>query len=113
VIKDVLAPNTLEVLFLQDRRKGPAPPPVSIESIFKGALKRHRLSLRKLLLDSSAKSVPNGPPSSPESIRWHHWVLTTDIVLYITSGRMSNLRELAVSLAYVDWVSIGPTSPVP
>jgi hypothetical protein len=27
------------------------------------------------------------------------------MVLYITSGRMSNLKELAVSLDYKDWVS--------
>lgn len=102
-INETLAPNTLEVLFLQDRRRGPAPPLVTVDAIFKGALKRHRSSLRKLLLDSSAKVIPGVSTSSAENNRWTHWVLTTEMVLYITSGRMSNLRELAVSLAYADW----------
>ncbi|KAL8303524.1 hypothetical protein RB600_007128 [Gaeumannomyces tritici] len=102
-INETLAPNTLEVLFLQDRRRGPAPPLVTVDAIFKGALKRHRSSLRKLLLDSSVKVIPGVQTSPAENNRWTHWVLTTEMVLYITSGRMSNLRELAASLAYVDW----------
>ncbi|KAL8420243.1 hypothetical protein RB594_003139 [Gaeumannomyces avenae] len=102
-INETLAPNTLEVLFLQDRRRGPAPPLVTVDAIFKGALKRHRSSLRKLLLDSSVKVIPGMQTSPAENNRWTHWVLTTEMVLYITSGRMSNLRELAASLAYVDW----------
>ncbi|KLU87358.1 F-box domain-containing protein [Magnaporthiopsis poae ATCC 64411] len=102
-INETLAPNTLEVLFLQDRRRGPAPPQVTVDAIFRGALKRHRSSLRKLLLDSSARIIPDVPASSAEINRWTHWVLTTEMVLYITSGRMSKLRELAASLAYQDW----------
>lgn len=107
-IKETLAPNTLEVLFLQDRRRGNGPPPVMIDFIFKGALKRHRLSLQKLLLDSSAKSATPSTTAGPDAIRWRNWALTTEIVLYITSGRMCNLKELAVSLDYKDWV----TSPM-
>lgn len=106
-IKETLAPNTLEVLFLQDRRRGSSPPQVGIEQIFKGALKRHRLSLRKLLLDSSMKpNIQN--TATIENTRWRNWVLTTDMMVYITSGRMSNLRELAVSLDYKDWVRNNP-----
>ncbi|KAK4240687.1 hypothetical protein C8A03DRAFT_13019 [Achaetomium macrosporum] len=93
-IKETLAPNSLEVLFLQDRKR--ASPPIPLETIFKGAIKRHSASLRKLLLDSTSKLAV-------ESTRWRQWALTTDVVLYITSGRMSNLRELAVSLQYKDW----------
>ncbi|EON97796.1 putative f-box domain-containing protein [Phaeoacremonium minimum UCRPA7] len=100
-IKETLAPNTLEALFLQDRRRASGPPPVTIDAIFRGALKRHRLSLRKLLLDSAAKALATG--SGPENIRWRNWVLSTEMILYITSGRMSNLRELAVSMDYRDW----------
>ncbi|KAH8893757.1 hypothetical protein GQ53DRAFT_821668 [Thozetella sp. PMI_491] len=97
-IKETLAPNSLEILFLQDRRRhATGPPPVTIDQIFKGAIKRHRSSLRKLLLDSSARIT------SETTTRWRYWLLTTEILEYITSGRMSNLRELAVSLAYKDW----------
>lgn len=103
-IKETLAPNTLEILFLQDRRRGSGPPPVTIDQIFKGALKRHRSSLRKLLLDSAIKGTVT-TTSAVENTRWQNWVLTTDILMYITSGRMSNLRELAVSLDFKDWVS--------
>jgi hypothetical protein len=102
LIKETLAPNSLEVLFLQDRKR--ASPPIPLDAIFKGAIKRHSASLRKLLLDSSSKLVV-------ESTRWRQWALTTDIMLYITSGRMANLRELAVSLEYKDWVSIAPVFP--
>ncbi len=99
-IKETLAPNSLEILFLQDRRRlGTGPPPVTIDQIFKSAIRRHRSSLRKLLLDSSQRV------STSDNLRWRNWVLTSEILLYITSGRMSNLRELAVALDYKDWVS--------
>lgn len=106
-IRETLAPNSLETLFLQDRRRsnssaGSGPPPVTVETIFKGAIKRHRASLHRLLLDSSAK-IPNGP--NGESTRWRSWCLPTEMLQYVTSGRMSNLRELAVSIDYKDWVS--------
>lgn len=99
-IKETLAPNSLEVLFLQDRRRS-SPPLVTIEQIFKGAIKRHRSSLRKLLLDSTDK--PHGPTTANDGNRWRNWVLTSDMVAYITSGRMRNLRELAVAMHYKDW----------
>lgn len=101
-LTEILAPNTLEVLFLQDRRRSPVAPTVSIESIFKGPLKRHRTSLRKLLLDSSARN-PKVGPAAVDSNRWRHWVLSSKILHYITSGRLANLRELAVSITYADW----------
>ncbi|KAI0021526.1 hypothetical protein F4780DRAFT_770208 [Xylariomycetidae sp. FL0641] len=98
-IKETLAPNTLEVLFLQDRRRSGLPS-VTIDQIFKGAIKRHRSSLKKLLIDSSAhKSRAAGL----ESGRWMQWVLSTEMVTYITSGRMANLKELAVAFDYKDW----------
>ncbi|KAI1382249.1 hypothetical protein F4677DRAFT_440049 [Hypoxylon crocopeplum] len=93
-IKETLAPNSLEVLFLQDRRHTHAPA-VKVDQIFKGAIKRHRSSLKKLLLDSSNKLGENR--------RWGCWVLSSDIVSYITSGRMPNLKELSASFDYKDW----------
>ncbi|KAI1780055.1 hypothetical protein F4818DRAFT_163544 [Hypoxylon cercidicola] len=92
-IKDTLAPNSLEVLFLQDRRRTLGA--VKIGQIFKGAIKRHRLSLKKLLLDSSDESG--------EGRRWASWVLSSEIVSYITSGRMPNLKELSAAFDYKDW----------
>ncbi|AEO65445.1 uncharacterized protein THITE_68231 [Thermothielavioides terrestris NRRL 8126] len=93
-IKETLAPNSLELLFLQDVRH--TGDPIPLNDIFRGAIKRHASSLRKLLLDSSSRQTA-------VNNRWVHWALTTDMVQYITSGRMSNLRELAVSLEYKDW----------
>ncbi|KAJ2891266.1 putative f-box domain-containing protein [Zalerion maritima] len=97
-LKDTLAPNSLEVLYLQDRKRS-LPPGVEIDAIFKGPIRRHRESLRKLLLDSSERRGMQGS----DSIRWRHWVLKTDIVNFITSGRMPQLKELSVSLEYKDW----------
>ncbi|KAJ0114350.1 f-box domain-containing protein [Diaporthe amygdali] len=104
-IKETLAPNSLECLFLQDRRRGTAasaPPQVTIDSIFKGAIKRHRNSLKKLLLDSSNKTTSSGA-NSAETMRWRSWCLTSDLLQYITSGRMKKLKELSVSIDYKDW----------
>ncbi|KAM7221613.1 hypothetical protein V8F06_003004 [Rhypophila decipiens] len=102
-IKETLAPNTLETLFLQDRKRGSSPPAVQLDAIFKGALKRHRTSIQKLLLDSSAKPSTHPPPVGENNNRWKNWVLNTEVLTYITSGRMPNLKELAVSLDYKDW----------
>lgn len=107
-IKETLAPNSLECLFLQDRRRGTAasaPPQVTIDSIFKGAIKRHRNSLKKLLLDSSNKTTSSGA-NSAETMRWRSWCLTSDLLQYVTSGRMRKLKELSVSIDYKDWVII-------
>ncbi|KAF7535975.1 hypothetical protein G7Z17_g13119 [Cylindrodendrum hubeiense] len=51
-LKETLAPNSLEVLFLHDRRRT-SRPVVPIAPIFTGVVKRHHASLKKLLLDSS------------------------------------------------------------
>lgn len=95
-IKETLAPNSLEVLFLQDRRRTPLPA-VKLDQIFKGAIKRHKSSLKKLLLDSSDESL--------EGRRWSNWVLSSEMVSYITSGKMPNLKELSAAFDYKDWVS--------
>ncbi|KAL2280724.1 hypothetical protein FJTKL_12423 [Diaporthe vaccinii] len=112
-IKETLAPNSLECLFLQDRRRGTAasaPPQVTIDSIFKGAIKRHRNSLKKLLLDSSNKTTSSGA-NSAETMRWRSWCLTSDLLQYVTSGRMKKLKELSVSIDYKDWVIMSCSPP--
>lgn len=101
-LKETLAPNTLEILFLQDRRRN-GPPPVSINDIYRGPLRRHRRSMKKLLIDSSDK-IPKGP-NNPSEVRWRAWMLNHEVLAYITSGSMTNLRELSVAIDYKDWVS--------
>ncbi|ROV97884.1 hypothetical protein VSDG_04843 [Cytospora chrysosperma] len=105
-IKETLAPNSLETLFLQDRRRSSSPstpPPVTIDAIFRGAIRRHRNSLRKLLLDSSASTEQSGT-NSADNTRWRSWCLTSDVLQYITSGRMKRLKELSVAIDYKDWL---------
>lgn len=104
-IKETLAPNSLEVFFLHDRRQSPAPS-VPVDQIFKSVIVRHRSSLRKLLLDSSEKRGRNNAGLSP--LRWRAWAPTSDMVLYMTSGKMSKLTELSIALYYRDWVSSNP-----
>lgn len=96
-IKETLAPDSLETLYLQDTRlNGPAPP-VKLHKIFQ-AIEVHSSSLRALLLDSS------GPTPRTNCSRWRYWSLTTNTLRYITSGRMVNLKQLSVSLYYSAWV---------
>lgn len=100
-LKETLAPNSLEVLFLQEGRSYTSA--VTVDAIYRGPLRRHRSSLKKLMIDSSEKG-PDGHATN--SSRWRRWMLNREILTFITSGRMSSLRELAVSIDYKDWVSI-------
>jgi hypothetical protein len=97
-LKETLAPNSLEVLFLQEARSYNSN--VTIDNIYRGPIRRHRASLKKLMIDSSEKG-----DDSFGSTRWRRWMLTTEIITYMTSGRMSALRELGVALDYQHWVS--------
>jgi len=99
-VRETLAPNSLEVLFLQDARAYPSS--VSIESIFKGAIKRHRGSLKKILIDSSEKDIDGIPTSSG---RWRRWLLNRDVLAFVCSGKMPALKELGMAIDYRDWVS--------
>lgn len=99
-LKETLAPNSLEVLFLQEARSYPST--VTIEAIFKGPMRRHRTSLKKLLIDSSEKA-PDGAPTG--SSRWRKWILNREILAFICSGKMPRLRELGMAVEYRDWVS--------
>ncbi|OBT53144.1 hypothetical protein VE04_08080 [Pseudogymnoascus sp. 24MN13] len=100
-LKDTLAPNTLEVLFLQDRRQKTSSS-VTIDAIYKGPLRRHRKSLKKLLIDSSDR-IPRGPSVSSETARWRTWMLSNEALSYITSGNMTSLKELSIAIDYRDW----------
>lgn len=105
-LKETLAPNTLEVLFLQDRRRTPSPH-VSIDAIYKGALRRHRSSLTKVMLDSADK-IPKTPNNVGLSPRWRTWMANRELLNFFTSGKMSNLKELGIAIDYKDWVGAMP-----
>lgn len=101
-MKEAIAPNTMETIFLQDRQRT-SKPSVTLEQVFKCTVKRHRNSLKKLLIDSSEKKTTNliGVPG-----RWKHWAIRDEFLSYITSGRMASLRELGMVIDVKDWVSI-------
>lgn len=105
-LKETLAPNSLEWLFLQDGgnvlfeqhgERGPYNSQVTVDSILKGPLRRHRSSLKKLLIDSTS--------SLSSTASWRKWLPDRDVLLYIVSGKMSALRELAICIDHKDWVS--------
>ncbi|KAI1623564.1 hypothetical protein EDD37DRAFT_631959 [Exophiala viscosa] len=95
-IKDTLAPDSLEWLFLQDNSICKSQ--VSIDMIYKGAIRRHRSSLTKLLIDSTLRSED---PETPGT-NWRRWVFNRELITCITSGKMK-LRELSMSIDYKDW----------
>ncbi|KAL8820008.1 MAG: hypothetical protein Q9223_001679 [Gallowayella weberi] len=103
-LKDTLAPNSLETLFLQDGGivnsngalgRGPYDSMVTIDSIYRGPLRRHRLSLKKVLIDSTQRAR--------DHVKWRKWKLDREALSYVTSGQMSALREISCSLDYKDW----------
>ncbi|KAI7665711.1 hypothetical protein KC318_g6951 [Hortaea werneckii] len=97
-LKETLAPNSLEVLFLQEARQCNSS--VSMESVFRGPLRRHRNSLKKLLIDSSEKS-PEGLPIN--SSRWRKWLVGREVLGYFCGGKMPALREVGMAIDYRDW----------
>lgn len=99
-LKETLAPNSLEVLFLQEGRSYSST--VTVDAIYRGPMRRHRTSLKKLMIDSSEKGQDR---HTANNSRWRRWMMNREILTFITSGRMSSLRELAVSIDYKDWVS--------
>ena len=94
-LSKTLAPNSLEWLFLQDNQGLPSP--VTVDAIYKGPLRRHRASLTKLMVDSSPGVVGSLARRSMK------WMLNRDLLTFLTSGKMSKLRELAVVVEYKDW----------
>ena len=93
-IKDALAPDSLEWLFLQEHSGWRST--VTVDTISK-AIRRHRGSLRKLLIDSEIVKAGEPVPGS-----WKRWLVNRELLTYITSGKMQ-LRELSLSIDYKDW----------
>ena len=97
-LKNTLAPNSLEWMFLQDDASK-SPSAVTLDSIYRGPLKRHRGSLTKVMVDSAY-----GPVSSrARSVAARKWMFSREVLAFVTSGKMSRIRELAMSIEYRDW----------
>ncbi|KAH7034985.1 uncharacterized protein B0I36DRAFT_317365 [Microdochium trichocladiopsis] len=101
-LRETLAPNSLEGLYLQARRAS-GTPAVGLTQIMKGPVRRHQASLRNLRLDSVF--FREGPRVDPVSsgIGRSHWAFSSSWVTYLTSGRMRSLRELAISFDTRAW----------
>lgn len=96
-LKEALAPNSLEEMFLQDGRDYSSN--VKLDAIFQGPIRRHRGSLTKVMIDSAI-----GMAGKSSNQQRKKWMLNTESLAFITSGKMSSLQELAISLDYKDWV---------
>lgn len=96
-LKESLAPNSLEELFLQDGRDYSSN--VKLDAIFQGPIRRHRGSLTKVMIDSAI-----GMAGKPRNQQRRKWMLNAELLAFITSGKMNSLQELAISLDYKDWV---------
>ena len=97
-LKETLAPNSLEWMLLQER--GQYVSPVTVEAIYRGPLRHHRGSLRKVLIDSSDAPTEH----RTRSLKWKKWIVNRDTLTFITSGKMCCLRELGIAVDYKDWV---------
>ncbi|KAI5778598.1 hypothetical protein EDC01DRAFT_622573 [Geopyxis carbonaria] len=90
-IRDTLPPNSLEILFLQETTTTTN---VTMDSIFKGAIRKHKGSLKKLLIDSK---------NHDETGDFYKWVFGKELLSFVSSGKMPNLRELGMAIEHKDW----------
>lgn len=97
-LKHALAPDTLEWLFLQDANMHGSSS-VTLDAIYRGPLRRHRSSLTKLMIDSASRSQGNRMHGGTA----RKWMLTREVLTFISSGKMSRLRELAMAIQHKDW----------
>ncbi|KAI4800099.1 hypothetical protein E4T44_11784, partial [Aureobasidium sp. EXF-8845] len=95
-IKETLRPNSLESVFLLHSSSDPTS--VSLDTIFKGVVRRHRTSLRKLLIDSGERGSETLPGAS---VIWRQWMFDRDIINFL--GKMPCLKELGAALDVRDW----------
>ena len=107
-LKRALAPNSLEQLFLQETC--PPTSKVTIEEIYHGPVRYHRMSLKKLFIDSVHSRNPSmrsgaGPLGNPgdAASKGKKWVMSRKVLSFMTSGKMPELRELAMVVNYKDW----------
>lgn len=104
-IKDALAPNTLESVYLHNTPDHDSN--VHADAIYKHILRKHRLSLQKVLVDASDRNAL----AEDLHTSWHKWMFTHEMVSFVTSGRMPQLRELGMTMRYRDWVRLRQAEP--
>ena len=97
-LKHALAPDSLEWLFLQDTSMHGSSS-VTLDAIYRGPLRRHRSSLTKLMIDS----ISGSKKSRTRGMTARKWMLTREVLTFLSSGKMSRLRELAMTIEYKDW----------
>ena len=97
-LKHALAPDSLEWLFLQDNSTQGSSS-VTLDTIYRGPLRRHRSSLTKVMIDS----VSGSQGSRTRGVAARKWMLTREVLTFISSGKMGRLRELAMIIQYKDW----------
>jgi hypothetical protein len=96
-LRETIPANSLEVLFLQESLEYAST--VSIDAIYRGPIRRHKNSLKKLLVDSSLKrDIPGGGNT------WKKWMFPAELLRFVTSGQMPAIRELGMALEYKNWV---------
>lgn len=96
-LKHALAPDSLEWLFLQDTSTHPSS--VTLDAIYRGPLRRHRSSLAKVMIDSASGQKNQ----RTRDVTPRKWMLTREVLTFLSSGKMSRLRELAMTIQYKDW----------
>ena len=101
-LKEALAPNSLEWLFLQEGGSASGSK-VTLDTIYRGPLRRHRASLTKLMIDGTEQ---RGGGSG--LLKGKMWILNREILTFITSGKMTRLRELAMVISFKEWVCLVP-----
>ncbi|KAL7266738.1 hypothetical protein RUND412_010698 [Rhizina undulata] len=106
-IYETLPPNSLEVLFLQETpATGESGGGVTMESIYKGCIRRHKGSLKKLLIDGNVgQPIPNlhGQQTHPVTEPAAKWVFDREVLKFISSAKMPELRELGLAIEWKDW----------
>lgn len=95
-IKDALAPNTLESVFLHEAPGHESS--VQVDAIYRHILRKHRKSLRKVLIDDTERISHSNARSSK-------WMFNHEMISFVTSGKMPQLKELGMAMHYRDWVS--------
>ncbi|KAJ5123622.1 hypothetical protein N7448_009719 [Penicillium atrosanguineum] len=103
-IKDTLAPNTLESVYLNEGAGYESS--VHIDAIYRHILRKHRLSLRKVSIDASERfGISDNRHGNVDAMshRWHKWMFNHEMISFVTSERMPQLRELGMAMHYRDW----------
>ena len=65
------------------------------------ALNIQGFDVRKVLIDASDRHDGTDNMSN----KWKKWIFNPDMIAFVTSGRMPQLRELGMAIRYQDWVS--------